>query len=336
MTARERLHRDALRQLASLSPDAALRWLDRHGPPAGDDREEGRSLSDPLQQLVRRRRQQTLAANLHRIARFQELVDKLSTLGIPVCPLKGIHLLGTVYRGDPENRPMCDMDVLVRREDSDGAIAALEGSLGLEETSLSRRLAARSHERVLVGKALVVEIHTRLGLRTGRAGSWEDLSPAPSRLHDREVHILDRDTTLAYSILHFVQHTPWSRLVWVEDILRWSQRGFDPEVLQQRAQSLGCRRLLTAGVRALRDRLGSEVLPGVPGRDRGLGRLFSSLYSALSPPPAEIGLALELPKWPGPRVRRHLGTLLLADRLGDLLQFFWARRRHRNAVSGDS
>ena len=329
MTPRERLHAAILSHLAELPPHEATAWLDRQGPPAGTPDSPSREgeLPPPLARRLRRCRQRILAANLHRIGRFQELVDALACSGIPVCPLKGIHLLGTAYRHDPENRPMSDLDVLVRAEDVDATVARLREVLDLEETPLSRRLADRSHERVLTGSALVVEVHTRLGLRTGRACTWSDLAPAPGRLHGREVHLLDRETTLAHLVAHFVQHGPWSSLRWVEDLLRWSELGFDAERTRARALRLGCRRLLVAGTRALRRRLGGEVLPGLPERDRGLGRLTLRLFERLTAEPPGASPI------PGPRggqssrVRRHLGTVLLADRPTDLIPFLWSRSR---------
>lgn len=325
-TPRQRLQLEILSHLAELSPREAGVWLDRQGPPSGA-RSREHDLPPPLRRLLRRRRQQILAANLHRIGRFQELVDALARSGIPVCPLKGIHLLGTVYEEDPESRPMADLDVLVRPEDADGAVDRLRAALGLEETPLSRRLAARSHERVLTGPALVVEIHTRLGLRTGRACAWNDLAPAPGRLHERDVHLLDRETTLAHLVVHFIQHGPWSLLRWVEDVLRWSERGFDAGGTRDRARRLGCRRSLTAGTRALRSRLGPEVLPGLPDRDHVLGRPTLFLYERLAAGPVGASPVPGLAETGGSRLRRHLGTVLLADRPGDLIRFLRNRSR---------
>lgn len=326
MTPRERLHRQILSHLADLPPHEAAVWLDRQGPPPVA-RSREHEVPEPLRRLLKRRRQQIGAANLHRIGRFQEMVDELARSGIPVCPLKGIHLLGTVYRNDPENRPMADLDILVRPEDADEAVDRLCEVLRLTETPLSRRLARRSHERVLAGSALVVEVHTRLGLRTGRAATWSDLTPTPGRLHGRDVHLLDRETTLAHLLAHFVQHGPWSSLRWVEDLLRWSERGFDARRTHERASRLGCRRAVVAGTRALRRHLGREVLPGLSDRDRGTGWLTLWLYERLTGASAEPSPIPGLPESERPWVDRHLGTVLMADRLRDLILFVWNRSR---------
>jgi hypothetical protein len=327
MTPRERFHLETLSSLAARTPDEAAIWLDRHGAPSVGAAEPPSALLGPLQRQVERCRHRTLAANLHRIARFQEIADRLREVGIPVCPLKGLHLLATVYADDPEHRPMADVDLLVRAEDVDRTVDRLSRVLGLRETALSRRLVPRSHERVLTGTALVVEVHIRLGLRTGRRTTWRDLDPRPVRWHGRRVFALDRDTTLAYLLAHFVQHVPWSRRFRVEDILRWAERGYDPERTLERASRLGVRRMLVAAVRSLRRHLGAEALPGLPDRDRGFGRLLLSGYETLvcgrSQPRPEGGSG----EVEASRSRRALGTLLLADRPRDLVPFLRSRSR---------
>lgn len=319
MTSRERLRRQIVGHLAGLSRDETEAWLDRHGPPALGE-EESRSVLSPVQHaLLSRHRQKTLAANLYRIGRFQDMVDCLSEAGIPVCPLKGIHLLGTVYRDDPEHRPMADLDLLVRPEDAEAAVGRLEERLGLRETALSRSLAPQSHERVLLHRGLVVEIHVRLGLRTGASAAWETLGPSRVRLLDREVYVLDRETTLAYLLAHFVLHIPWSRLARVEDVLRWDEEGFDAETTMERAHGLRIRRLVVAAVRSLRSELGPEALAGLSDRDSGWGRPLLSLYETFVP----AGWAASRSE--GSRLQRHLGTVLLADRAGDLVSFLKKR-----------
>lgn len=365
---RQRLARLAGDHLATLSPEQATVWLDRHGPLAFEGAEP---LSQPLADLLRRKRQRVLAANLHRAGRFEALVEALAARGIPVCPLKGIHLLGTVYAADPEHRPMSDVDVLVRPEDAEEAVRILGSELDLEETALSRRLAARSHERVLVGKkgsvsaGFVVELHTRLGLRTGRACAWKNLAPAPTPantelagpLEGCEVHYLDRDTVFAYLLAHLVQHVPWTRLTWIEDVLRWAERGYDAEATLARAREMGILRLVVAGVRALRRGLGADVLPGLPDRARGpatgpeagpetsswhLSRHLSgagarNLFGKLFRPFGHLSVLLyeklalarrdasPVARPESTRFERHLATVLLADRPRDVVRFAWAR-----------
>lgn len=331
----EVLHRGAFAHLASLAAEDAAEWLDRHGLLAigeGDSGESDPRLPVAVQATLKRRRQRTLAANLHRIARFQEMVEVLAGAGIPVCPLKGVHLLGTVYARDPEHRPMADVDLLVPSEAAEAAVHRLSSVLGFRETALSRRHAPNSHERVLTGPALVVEVHSRLGLRTGRATTWGDLDPDPTRLHECDVFVLDPETTLAYLLAHFLQHVPWSRLVWVEDLLRWSGQGFDPERTVERSRQLGIRRCLVAAVRTLRRELGgaepgAAVLTGLPDRDRGLGAPLLWLYGAVAErrPSGRAARRAAVTGRRSSRFLRHLGTLLLADRPADLVPFLLTR-----------
>lgn len=330
---RQELARLARAHLVTLSPVEAAVWLDRHGPLPLEEA-AGEPLPPPFDHLLRRKRQRVLAANLHRIERFQALAEVLAAHGIPVCPLKGIHLLGTVYAADPEHRPMSDVDVLVRAEDAEEAVRILGSELDLEETALSRRLAAQSHERVLVGEkgsasaGFVVELHTRLGLRTGRACGWNDLAPSASTLQGPldgcEVLCLDRDTVLAYVLAHLVQHVPWTRLAWIEDVLRWAEAGYDAQATLDRARRMGIRRLVVAGARALRQGLGPDVLPGLPVRETSPWHLLVRLYEKVAGAPRGSS---PVARSEGTRFERHLATVLLADRPRDLVRFLRSRKR---------
>lgn len=268
------------------------------------------------------------AQNLYAVARFQAVVDALE--GIPVCPLKGIHLLGTIYREDPECRVLGDLDLLVPRDRVDEAVARL-GPLGLEETPLSHRIREVSPERFLTDGRLPVELHTRLGVKHGARSAWEDLRPRPGRVHGRQAFTLDRETTLVHLVAHLVKHRPFSRLGWVEDVLRWIRRGVDAGGALARARELGALRSFVAGVGILRRALGPAGLPAVSGDAlRPPGHLAVRLHERLV-----WGDLLRDP-WsagPGRPLGRTLSVLLLADRPGDLGGFLrtklaerWQRR----------
>lgn len=305
----ELLHRGALAHLGKLGPERIRAWLRRHGLLALP------APSPEVKAALGRARRRTLAANLHHVACFQEAVDALAAEGIPVCPLKGIHLLATAYAADPENRPMGDLDLLVPEEALEAAVARLERALDLRETASSRRLAAESHERVLTRPGLVVELHRDLGLRTARPAGWGHLEPAPGWLHDREVDLLDRETVLVHALAHFVRHGPWTRLMWVEDLLRLGEAGYDPAVVAARARELGVRRRTAAAVRVLRAALGPETLPGLSSGAGLRGVLPLRLYARLAG--AHRGRAV-LRGREGSRCLRNLGTALVAEGPRDL------------------
>jgi Uncharacterised nucleotidyltransferase len=118
---------------------------------------------------------------------------------------------------------------------------------------------------VLAGRSIEIEIHDRLGYKHGPVSAWHDLAPTPARVHDRPVFALDRETTLVHLVSHLVKHRPLSRLVWVEDVVRWCDAGpTDGERAGAIAARLGARRSFAAGLRVLRRVVGDDLLAGVP------------------------------------------------------------------------
>ena len=313
---RERLYDAAIVQAVDLGPADGARWLVGHGllVLTGHPR-----LPAPLRPALVVALQRNAAANLLHVARFQEIADALGDL--PFCPLKGLHLLATAYRDDPEHRVLTDLDLLVPEDDAVAAIARL-AALGYREGAASRRLAADRHERVLSDGRLTVELHTRLGIKHGPHSTWADLAPRPGRVHDRDCHLLDAETTLVHLVTHFVKHGPFTRLGWAEDVLRWSERGVDGAAAFAVARRLGAARSFVAGVRALAALAGDDLLPAVPRgtADRLLELHERTVWSHLRPQPLHAGFASNA-------LRRNLSALLLADRPADAGAFLRAKGR---------
>lgn len=332
------LRRRVTERVAGMPEADAAAWIAGHGMlsmaswaplPAGV-RER---LRDDVRSVV--------AHNLHAVARFRDVIAAVGDL--PVCPLKGIHLLDTVYRDDPGSRPLTDVDLLVPLGRLEEAVDRLEGALGLEEAAVSRRLPGGYPERILTERSFVVELHDRLGYKHGWASSWDDLEPAPGRLHGCSAHLLDRETTLVHLVTHLVKHAPFSRLVWVEDVLRWVDDGeVDSGRALARARRIGGLRSFVAGVRALRWLVGESWLPGVPGTVGGLGqrfvvanerRLWAELRREPLPDPVAAGTSRS-------RIGSILSALLLADRPRHAVRIVWIkgaellRRRARAGEAG--
>lgn len=80
------------------------------------------AVPDPIRAQLQRRYYQTVAANAWLFSELARLSRALDKAGIPLIVLKGAALADAVYR-DRGVRPMGDLDLLVRREDVDGAIA---------------------------------------------------------------------------------------------------------------------------------------------------------------------------------------------------------------------
>lgn len=269
---RAELHRRVAARVAGLEDQAAAAWIDGHALLSMAACEE---LPEGVRERLRERSRHVAAYALYAVERFRAIADALADPGaaggepIPLCPLKGIFLLDSIYRDDPGSRPLADLDLLVPAERIDEAVDRLRDRLGLVERRVSRRLRRFYPERILGSHHLEVELHSRLGYKHGAASAWSDLAPVPAEVHGRPVHALDRETTLVHLVSHLVKHRPLSRLGWVEDVLRWSERGVDGARATAVAERIGARRSLVAGVRVLRRVVGEDLLPGVPG---GSGR----------------------------------------------------------------
>lgn len=314
---RAELHCRVAARVAGLEDDVAADWIAGHGLLSMAACE---ALPEGVRERLRESSRHVAAYNLYAIDRFRAISEALSKPAasgdpIPLCPLKGISLLDSVYRDDPGARPLADLDLLVPAERIDEAVARLRDELGLVERAMSRRLRRIYPERILGSHNLEVELHSRLGYKHGASSAWSDLSPALARVHGRRVHALDRETTLVHLVSHLVKHRPLSRLGWVEDVLRWSERGVDGARATAVAERIGARRSLIAGVRVLRRVVGGDLLPGVPdGTDRtGLGialherRLWREIADGALPDPPTGGTARS-------RSASLLSAVFLADR----------------------
>ena len=171
----------------------------------------------------------------------------------PVCPLKGIYLLDTVYARDPEHRPLTDLDLLVRPEDAEQAVRRLSDTLGLDTPTASTPSRHPWLARTLSDGSTIVDLHTTLSPVHAEAGAWSALAPQPARIHGRRAYVLDDATTLVHLVTHLVRHGPFVRLGWVEDVLRLLGAGAGDgagrlEESVEIARRLGNRRAFLAGL----------------------------------------------------------------------------------------
>jgi hypothetical protein len=255
----ERLYTLAVEHVNALSTGEAAGWIRYHGllSLADDDR-----VPEAVREGVAEDRTRNLAVSVLRVWQFQEVVDALGD--IPVCALKGVLLLDTVYADNPEDRILWDVDVLVAAEHADEAFERLTALLELTETRESFDCRQRSHHRTLVKKNFSLEVHTRLGIKHGSFSTWSELEPVAMRIHDRDVYALDRETLIVHLIAHFVKHRPFSCLKWVVDILLLAEEPIDWVRVVDRAKALGAHRSLVAGIRMIRRLLGNDALVGTP------------------------------------------------------------------------
>lgn len=303
----ERFRSEAARHADSLPADDALAWLLRHGLLSLARHDE---LPAELREALQLRLRENLARNLLHVERFRRIVDALGEL--PVCPLKGIHLLDTVYAREPEHRPLTDLDLLARPEDIEPITRRLSGTLGLDTPSSATSVRHPWLARTLSDGSTIVDLHTTLSPVHAEAGSWAALSPRPAEVHGRRVHVLDDATTLVHLVTHLVRHGPFVRLGWVEDVLRLLGTGAGGgaglvEESVDAARRLGSRRAFLAGLDLLA-RLWGVPSPPTSGPDRVWLRLHRRLLWQ------EACARPFLSEDKSTTARRAASGLLLADR----------------------
>lgn len=219
---------------------------------------------------------------------FREFLVEAAAEGLTVAPLKGAHLLTSVYPPGEDRGPMSDVDFLVPEAEFE-ATASLLGRMGYARRALVTR---RATDRIFYeagfarplshGGQVFFEAHRQL-VQPGRhpidhGALWKRSRPgtldgAPCRRLCVEDHAL-------HAAIHLMTDCFASPARGLRDLqLLLGPGGADPEVLLGRARAWRCTRALWLALWLLEQRA-----PGtVPGTLRG----------PLSPP-REVRLALTL------------------------------------------
>ena len=161
--------------------------------------------------------------NLLLIARLEQALDLLLAAGIRPVALKGVDVLHRLY-GSFDERSLDDVDLLVRRDERDAAIAVLEraGFAGPPEPARTHWLRS-SFELPLTSPGPVgvaFEMHWNVGqalrYRIDPAALIE--RAVPLDVSGRSILRLDEHDAVAHLLLHHVQHYFDRRLKWVLEI----------------------------------------------------------------------------------------------------------------------
>jgi hypothetical protein len=138
-----------------------------------------------------------------RAAVLAQVTTHLRDIGVPVALIKGIAYAGTVY-ADHAERPMQDIDLLVRRADLPAALRCLSG-LGFGRVGMARKLSGYHHAIALVRDDAMVELHRsivqhhRTRLRIG------DVWRRARFDGDTGAHRLDPVDELLFCVLHIAR-----------------------------------------------------------------------------------------------------------------------------------
>ncbi|MHB1047806.1 MAG: nucleotidyltransferase domain-containing protein [Thermoanaerobaculia bacterium] len=274
------------RQLAAAAP--------REVPPAALDRLKGLYQANAARNLL-------LMGELRRVLRA------LTEDGVTGIPFKGPLLAAGGY-GDLSLRRFVDLDVIVRRDDVERAIATL-ARLGYraelaaspaQQAFLVRTQHALSFRRD--GGKLIVELHWAVAserFATGQSAEslWE--RAAMVRVDGIEVLALAPEDTLLSLCVHGSKHL-WERLAWVCDIAEWVAAHPAlrwPELLA-RAERAGQLRMLLVGLRLAAGLLDAE-LPGPASaairEDRAVARLaIQAMRVIFRDPPRPPGMVASM------------------------------------------
>ena len=219
---------------------------------------------------VEDQRRATAFDNLRRYALFEAIAMRLRKQELPVIPLKGLHLAELVY-GDISLRPMSDMDILVRREHVEAAVATLQGlGYGFDEDVSAAAGAMGDTTKCNLGlthreSGAWLEVHWTLGEPPVRyARLLEDVwaSARPAMLGDTEALVMAPEHLLLHVCAHLACGHVFlfslrglcdiAEIAHVHPTLDWS-------VVSQAGTRYGLGRGVSAALRLARDHLGAAI-----------------------------------------------------------------------------
>lgn len=147
---------------------------------------------------------------------LEEVLTALRDAKLDVIVLKGAALAGTVYR-DPALRPMCNVDLLVRKEDIEKACRVLLGIGCRSGSCLSLEAQQRrEHHLAMLRRpgGLGIEVHWTLAplhtpFEPDLNGLWDRAQPAC--VADVLVLTLPAEDTLLHVSVHSASDVPYAR-----------------------------------------------------------------------------------------------------------------------------
>ncbi len=170
----------------------------------------------------------TATVNLCLLRQLERIAAAFEIAGLPLMALKGAALHLTLF-DHPAQRPMSDLDLLIRQQDADAAIILLE-KLGYRpgRPLVHAGFFPRFHyETELVRRRSIpvrIDLHVRpfRPLRYGRvvpeSSLWDGAQPVP--IGRATVLVPSRENMLIHLAVHSAIHGN-GRELWLDDIRRW-------------------------------------------------------------------------------------------------------------------
>jgi len=275
---------------------------------------------EPVAQALDRMLLEIRGVNVLLLDRLRRLAAHLEQAGIPFLALKGPALVSLLYR-DPAERPMGDLDLLIRRGDLGRALEVLQGAGLRVPQGGERRFWESSYHHIALGMGgdlpSLVELHWDLELRERYPIPLERVWAEATTFQcaDRPLRTLGRVDQFVFGAIHLARHFHAPRLVWLMDQRRMARQWtLDWDEIARRAVEYRARTPLWFVSRYEERIFGDSALP-------------AHVRPVLRPAQALLLKALEgaRPLEPlrdvAPESRRIFATLLFFDRLTDLVRF---------------
>jgi hypothetical protein len=168
----------------------------------------------------------TLIVNLLLYDEFLTILNEFKKNKIQVIPVKGIYFAKKIYE-DYSLRPMADIDLFVRDDNYESAIAILK-KIGYKESDfLPVRKWERENFRIALTRQnsfpLTVEIHKRFAHPGRFELSVSDalLNLEPVKIGDEEIETFNPTYTFLMLIHHLGMHYFNVKLIWVVDLIKF-------------------------------------------------------------------------------------------------------------------
>lgn len=231
------------------------------------------------------------AENTLLFGEVSKVLERLNAAGIPTLLLKGAAL-ALVYYPEQAARPMSDIDVAVRIEDADRAMAVIAATPGWRRSSTSKPDVERlyKHATGFERGSMQLDLHWYCLMETRQvaANDWLWRDAVSFELHGIKT-LRPRPSALLLSVIvHGMRCNPASPVRWIADavqILRQDSGRIDWDELLAFAARQRLSSRLGLGLDYVRRHFGCAIPPDVVarllGRRRGMvERMENSLYLA--------------------------------------------------------